>query len=124
MINSSFSIGGSIPKALLLMALSVITSVLVLLASPKSWFLTELSSGSADWAARDCAYNERNGSEASLTQDQCRLSEGNGRPVYLMGTQTQPITQMDFSSLRNNWGDHFSCNMQVHAQQSRSPWFR
>jgi hypothetical protein len=85
MISTWFPAGRSTSKTLLFIVLSLIASTLVLLASPKNWFLTELSPGSADWAARDCVYNERNRDDISLTQDDCRLTGGNGRPVYLIG---------------------------------------
>lgn len=85
MTLSWFPGGRSGKTTLLFIALSLIASTVVLLASPKNWFLAELTPGSADWAARDCAYNERNRNDISLTQDDCRLTEGDGRPVYLIG---------------------------------------
>ena len=85
MTRSWFPSGRSATKTLLFIALSLIASTVVLLASPKNWFLTELTPGSADWAARDCIYSERNRNDISLTQDDCKLTEGDGQPVYLIG---------------------------------------
>jgi len=85
MTNGRWSTFPSVSKYFALAVLAVILSSIVLLMSPQHWFIPDLKPGSADWAARDCGYTERNAKEMSLLQPRCNFAGGGGSPIYLIG---------------------------------------